>query len=88
MGLIAAPYEESGPARRLAVTGAAVEILAAQTITHRLGLLSEPYHQGRPVGCSERVRCSPLRESRVRFSAGAAVSSRRCRVRRCSRRHC
>jgi hypothetical protein len=56
------------------VTGAAVEILAAQTITHRLGLLSEPYHQGRPGRL--------LRAGEVLTAAGVAgaVLGRRSRV--------
>jgi hypothetical protein len=47
VGLLAAPPEEDGPARRLAVAGGAVELAASQRIEHRLGLLSEPYRTGR-----------------------------------------
>jgi hypothetical protein len=46
-GLIAAPLRETGPARKLAVAGAAVELAAAHRIEHGLGLLSEPYRQGK-----------------------------------------
>ncbi|MEU4678671.1 NrfD/PsrC family molybdoenzyme membrane anchor subunit [Micromonospora sp. NPDC023737] len=48
VGLIAAPPEQAGPARRLAVTGAALELAAAHRVETGLGLLSEPYHSGRP----------------------------------------
>jgi hypothetical protein len=41
------PMKDAGPARRLAVGGALLEIVATQAMEHRLGeLLSEPYHQG------------------------------------------
>ncbi|MEH1014748.1 NrfD/PsrC family molybdoenzyme membrane anchor subunit [Micromonospora sp. CPCC 206060] len=46
-GLLAAPLAETGPARRLAVAGAALELAGAHRIEHRLGLLSEPYRTGR-----------------------------------------
>jgi hypothetical protein len=47
VGLIAAPLAETGPARRLAVAGAALELAGSQRIERRLGLLSEPYRTGR-----------------------------------------
>jgi Polysulphide reductase, NrfD len=47
VGLLAAPPAETTPARRLALAGAAVELAASRSIETRLGLLSEPYRQGR-----------------------------------------
>jgi formate-dependent nitrite reductase membrane component NrfD len=51
VALATVPLEESGPARRLAVTGAAVELVAEQAIDQRLrsmpGDVGEPYHTGR-----------------------------------------
>jgi len=47
VGLLAAPVRENGPAVRLAVAGAAVELVAAHRVETRLGLLSEPYRTGR-----------------------------------------
>jgi Polysulphide reductase, NrfD len=41
-----APAADAGPARRLAVTGAVVELAAGQVMERRLGELAEPYHQG------------------------------------------
>jgi DMSO reductase anchor subunit len=43
-----APLDESGPARRLAVAGTAVELVAHQLLHDRLGMLAEPYARGRP----------------------------------------
>jgi hypothetical protein len=40
------PAADAGPARRLAVTGAVVELAAGQVMERRLGELAEPYHQG------------------------------------------
>jgi formate-dependent nitrite reductase membrane component NrfD len=43
-----APVDQAGPARRMAVAGAAIEIVAAETLRRRLGMVGEPYHEGRP----------------------------------------
>ena len=40
------PAAEAGPARRLTVAGAALELCAARAMEHRLGELGEPYHEG------------------------------------------
>jgi hypothetical protein len=48
VGLLAAPPSETPPARRLALAGAAAELAATRSIETRLGLLGEPYRQGRP----------------------------------------
>ena len=48
VGLVAAGDREVGPAERLAVLGAGMELLAARSVRHNLGLLSEPYTTGRP----------------------------------------
>ena len=45
VGLIAAPGR---PARRMAVLGAGIELVAGHQVEHGHGLLSEPYHTGRP----------------------------------------
>ncbi|WBB76466.1 polysulfide reductase NrfD [Micromonospora sp. WMMD1128] len=46
VGLLAAPAGQAGPARRLAVAGAALELWGAHRVENRLGLLSEPYAEG------------------------------------------
>jgi hypothetical protein len=73
VGLLAAPPAEAGPARRLAVAGAAMELAATHRIEHGLGLLSEPYRTGR----AGRL----LRAARGLTAAGAlgAVAGRRSR---------
>jgi hypothetical protein len=47
-GMLLAPMAESGPARRLAVVGAAAEIAASRLMEHRLGIEGEAYTTGRP----------------------------------------
>ncbi|WP_203995895.1 NrfD/PsrC family molybdoenzyme membrane anchor subunit [Micromonospora lutea] len=47
VGLLAVSPSEAGPARRLAVAGAGLELLGAHRVENRLGLLSEPYRTGR-----------------------------------------
>ncbi|MFI7576980.1 NrfD/PsrC family molybdoenzyme membrane anchor subunit [Micromonospora sp. NPDC049497] len=46
VGLIAAPCGQAGPARRMAVAGAALELAGSHRVETRLGLLSEPYTTG------------------------------------------
>ncbi len=48
LAMIATPVDQAGPARRMAVIGAAVELVASERIQQRLGMLAEPYQQGRP----------------------------------------
>jgi hypothetical protein len=64
VGLAAAPVAETGPARRLAVAGTALELAAVRRIETRLGLLAEPYRSG----AAGRL----LRLSRALSIAGAA----------------
>ena len=45
--MILVTKDECGPARRLAIAGAAVELAASQRMESRLGLLAEPLHDGR-----------------------------------------
>lgn len=47
LGLLAASPAETGPARALAVVGAAGELAAAKAIERRLGEVAEPYHSGK-----------------------------------------
>ncbi|SCG36221.1 NrfD/PsrC family molybdoenzyme membrane anchor subunit [Micromonospora coxensis] len=64
VGLIAAPCAQAGPARRLAVAGAALELWGAHSVETRLGLLSEPYR----TGTAGRL----LRAGRALTAAGVA----------------
>jgi len=74
VGLLATPLTQSGPARRLAVAGAAMEIAASRRMETSMGLVSEPYTQGR----AGRL----LRAARGLSVAGAAgaVLGRRSRL--------
>jgi Polysulphide reductase, NrfD len=63
LGLLAAPSAESGPARNLALLGAAMETAAFERMTRRLGLTAEPYHAGRGGAL--------IRVSQVLTAAGA-----------------
>lgn len=47
LALLAAPTEQVGPARLVATAGVGFEFLAQRQITSRLGLVAEPYNQGR-----------------------------------------
>jgi hypothetical protein len=73
-GLITAPLDETGPARRLAILGSAVELAATRRVETRMGLLSQPFQEG----ASGRL----LRAARGLTLAGAAgaLLGRRSRV--------
>jgi hypothetical protein len=64
LGLLAGPSAQSGPARNLALLGAAVETAAFERMTRRLGMVAEPYQAGRGGAY--------LRASRLLAAAGTA----------------
>ncbi|KUN77676.1 polysulfide reductase [Streptomyces bungoensis] len=66
LGLLAAPAGQAGPARRMAVLGAALELGSFQLMKQRMGLSAEPYEQGRPHLL--------LRMSEVLTAGGAALA--------------
>ncbi|GIH18508.1 NrfD/PsrC family molybdoenzyme membrane anchor subunit [Rugosimonospora africana] len=74
VALLAAPLAETGPASRLAVAGAAMELVASHRVENAMGIVSEPYRQGR----AGRL----LRAARGLTVAGAAgaVLGRRSRL--------
>jgi formate-dependent nitrite reductase membrane component NrfD len=47
LGMIAAPTAEAGPARRLAVLGAAVETVSSAISELKMGMVASAYHTGR-----------------------------------------
>lgn len=47
LGMLAAPVGEAGPARRLAVLGAAAELAMEHRMEHSMGITAEPLHEGR-----------------------------------------
>ncbi len=47
MALVLAPTEETGPARRLAIGGAALDLAASRTMESSMGVTAEPLHSGR-----------------------------------------
>ncbi|MFE8947167.1 NrfD/PsrC family molybdoenzyme membrane anchor subunit [Streptomyces sp. NPDC007856] len=83
LALVAAPTAQTGPARRLAVLGAALELGAFQTMKRRMGLTAEPFEQGRPhlllraarsltAGGAALALCCG-RDQRLALMAGAAL---------------
>jgi hypothetical protein len=47
LGLLAATPEENAPARYLGLFGVGLELVAAHTMTRRIGMVAEPYRSGR-----------------------------------------
>ncbi len=48
LAMVFTPLSQAGPARRMAVAGAAMEIVAAEGLLTRIGMVAEPYKEGRP----------------------------------------
>jgi DMSO reductase anchor subunit len=74
LALIGATCVDNGPARRLAVLGAAVELAASRRIEHRLGFVGDPYRTGK---AGRKLR--QARMLTVVGAVGAAVVGRRDR---------
>jgi formate-dependent nitrite reductase membrane component NrfD len=66
MGMITTPVEEAGPARRMAVGGALLELLAERQMESSMGIAVEPLQRGR----AGRL----MRASKLLTAAGAAGS--------------
>ena len=47
LGMLLVPVDEAGPARRMAVAGAALEVAASRLLERRLGLVADAYTTGR-----------------------------------------
>ena len=80
LALVLAPTAQCGPARRLAVTGAALELAASQRLEHRLGLVGEPYREhaaGRKMKLAKALTLGGVVASSLlarRSRAGGVVS--------------
>ena len=46
--MVFTPIAQAGPARRMVIGGAAMEVIAAERLLDRLGMVGEPYRTGRP----------------------------------------
>ncbi|MGY2002803.1 NrfD/PsrC family molybdoenzyme membrane anchor subunit [Blastococcus sp. SYSU DS1024] len=46
--MVFTPVEEAAPARKMAMAGAAIELAAMHKVENDHGILSEPFHEGRP----------------------------------------
>jgi hypothetical protein len=75
LAMIAAPVDQAGPARRMAVGGVLVEIVADQRMEAAMGLTAEPLHEG-TAGTYLRI----AKVLNVIGTAGAVVLGRRSRI--------
>jgi hypothetical protein len=74
LAMLLVPVDQAGPARRMALAGAAVEVFAAELIL-RKGLVAEPYRIGRPGRLMKAAR-----NATAVASAITAVVGRRSRL--------
>jgi len=79
LGMIVAPVAEAGPARRLALYGAAAELLASRRLESRLGIVDEVFHTG---AAGTQLRWA--QRLTAAGAAGAVLLGRRSRVAACA----
>jgi hypothetical protein len=72
--LMGTPPAQAGPARRLALIGTGIEIGAAEMLLHRVGMVGEPYREGRPGAFMKTARNLTI------AAVGAATLGRRSRT--------
>lgn len=75
MGMVCSPTDQAGPARRLAVGGAVLDLAASRVMESSMGVTAEPLHQGR---AGRLVRASQVLTAAG--ALGAATLARRSRV--------
>ncbi|NPC97779.1 NrfD/PsrC family molybdoenzyme membrane anchor subunit [Nocardioides sp. zg-DK7169] len=83
LGLIGAPTHETGPARRLAVGGALLELAAERRMERSMGVTAEPLHEGKAGRLMRAARALtvagavgaalPVRSRAVSVLSGAAL---------------
>ena len=61
------PLDEAGPARKVALSGVAIELAAIQRVEHGHGVVSEPYHLGKAGKL--------LRAAKAATVSGAAITA-------------
>ncbi len=71
LAMVLVPLDQAGPARRMALAGAAVEIVAAESILRRRGLAAEPYETGRPGRLMRIARTTTAVASALNVVAGS-----------------
>jgi polysulfide reductase-like protein len=74
IALMGTPPAQAGPARRLALIGTGIEIGAAEMLLHRVGMVGEPYREGRPGAFMKTARNLTI------AAVGAATLGRRSRT--------
>ncbi len=74
LGLLATPAAENVPARNLALLGTAMELAASERMTRRIGMVAEPYSEGRGGAYMKAAKALAL------LGAAGAALGRRSRV--------
>ena len=75
LGMLGAPVAEAGPARRLAVGGALLELAVEHRMEQAMGITAEPLHQGGP---GRLMRLS--KALTIAGTAGTLLTGRRSRL--------
>jgi len=70
LAMLFTPAAQNGPARRMAIGGAAMEVASAELLQRRLGLVAEPYQQGRPGTLMKAARAMTATAAAVSLVGG------------------
>jgi hypothetical protein len=87
--MIFTPVAEAGPSRKMAVTGAAIELAVVHKVENEHGIVSEPYHEGRAGKFMKAAKACTAAGAGLTVVAGrtrlGAVASGTLLAARCSR---
>lgn len=70
IAMIATPPRQAAPARRVAAAGAVLDAVAERLMHRRLGMLAEPYDEGRPGMFMQAARVLTLGGAALSLAAG------------------
>jgi hypothetical protein len=70
LAMMFTPVDQAGPARRMAIAGAAIEMVSAESLLKRTGMVGEPYREGLPGRLMSIARTTTAVAAGMTLAAG------------------